>query len=375
MTPITQPADMRTQMDELATLARELLPSMHDAHSGLYAQKLEWTNDGGRRLGSNRLYSGMTAIGLGRDNAVRNDRAPVEGLDALHARAIAEPSTTGELATTVWALAESADERLEEVLRLLESQLRPVAATSMELGLVLSALAATIDTTASTSLVARPATVAAKELISRFSRSARLFRGSAWAPRPKRNLQWRMTSFASQVYPLLGLAELSRSTATDPPAEILDAADRLVDRQGSQGQWWWTYSMKSGVVLEGYPVYSVHQHAMALMALAPLDNLGVRRYRSELALGVEWLFGSNELETSLVDFERRRIARCIQRSGADADGPLGMSGSQWRSVVLRSWGLRRRRGETAGDDFEVLWECRPYELGWLLYARSLIAGW
>jgi hypothetical protein len=114
---------------------------------------------------------------------------------------------------------------------------------------------------------------------------------------------------------------------------------------------------------------------MALMALAPLENLGLGTYRTKLAQGVRWLFGVNELKTSLVDFEQATIARCIQRSGADADGPLGMSTSQWRRVVLSSWGLRSRRIQAADEHLETLWESRPYELGWLLYARSLIREW
>ena len=33
------------------------------------------------------------------------------------------------------------------------------------------------------------------------------------------------------------------------------------------GQWWWHYDVRDGSVVERYPVYSVHQHAMAPMAL------------------------------------------------------------------------------------------------------------
>jgi hypothetical protein len=185
-----------------------------------------------------------------------------------------------------------------------------------------------------------------------------------------------MTSFASQVYPIHGLAEYARVTETSPPQEILSAADRLVELQGPLGQWWWIYCPRTGRVVEGYPVYAVHQHAMAFMALAPLVNLGLRHYQEELGRGLQWLFGSNELGTPLVDFDAAFVSRCIQRRGGDAEGSLGMSHAQWWRAVLSSWRLRPRgRTEPDQDELEILDEYRPYELGWLLYARSLAAGW
>jgi hypothetical protein len=367
--------ELHSQIDRLATLARELLPSMCDEQTGLYVHKVLWTKDGPQATGANRLYSAMSAIGISRDNSPDSVHLPVRTLDSLHALALKGPSTTGELAATVWALAETRDERTEELVGLLTAQLRPSASTTMELGLVLAAFAATVDTLANVDVIASPAAATSDELLKRFSRSTHLFRGSAWALRPRRKLQWRMTSFATQVYPILGLAEFGRATGTSPPLQALQAADRLTELQGPLGQWWWIYSPKTGAVVEGFPVYSVHQHAMALMALAPLENLGLGTYRSNLAQGVRWLFGDNEMKTSIVDFEQGTIARCIQRSGADADGPLGMSKSQWRNVVLASWGLRSRRAQAAREQLEILWESRPYELGWLLYARSLIREW
>ena len=185
-------------------------------------------------------------------------------------------------------------------------------------------------------------------------------------------MQRNMTSFASQVYPLHGLAEFARVTGGELAAQALRSAERLVEAQGPLGQWWWIYSARNGKVLDGYPVYSVHQHAMAIMGLAPLERLGGPSYRRALASGLQWLFGPNELSTPLVDFDRGFIARCVQRRGADPDGPLGMSRSQWLRVLLSSRVSRSAYGETHHDGLELLAECRPYELGWLLYARSLM---
>ena len=369
---------LHARMDRLATLARKLLPTMFDASSGLFAHKAVCVADGRRALGANALYSAMSAIGIHNDDA--GSTVPV-GLDVtantLAGSCRGMSSSTGLVAATTWALAVAEDNRTRPALGALERGFNPIRSSSMDLGLVLSGLAAVIDAFPGLrAQAARVAALATQELVQRFSDVAQLFRGSSWALRPRRLLQWNLTSFASQVYPIHGLAQYARASARPPPQQIQRAAERLIATQGQLGQWWWIYSMRTGAVLEGYPVYSVHQDAMAFMALASLENLGLGSYRDELVRGLSWIFGKNELRTPLVDFDRGFISRCIQRRGADADGILGMSGEQWKRVVRSSWGLQHPVATThEPDELEILEETRPYHLGWLLYARSLIRDW
>jgi len=365
---------LRMQMDDLADLARTLLPKLVDDGSGLYAQKALWHSDCIELIGSNDLYSAIAAIGIDRDDQALRLRTGLDKtLDALHEQAIRGSTRTAPLATTIWALALRRDERAQGLLQVLEASFRAPPSSSMELGLVLTAVASAVDAFPQERARLQLASVAKEALIDRFADSAQLFGASSTALRPRHRLQQNMTSFASQVYPLHGLAEFARVTGGDVAPQALRSAARLVEAQGPLGQWWWIYSTRNGAVLDGYPVYSVHQHAMALMALVPLEKLGGPSYRSELAKGVQWLFGANELHVPIVDPNRAFIARCIQRRGADADGPFGLSRSQWRRALLSSWGLRSPDGMRHDGQLELLEECRPYELGWLLYASSLIA--
>jgi hypothetical protein len=374
-----QAIDLPARMDRLATLAQQLLPSMLDARSGLFAQKTLWGAHGPQSVDTNALYSAMAAIGIHNDDAqgrmvsVRLDVTH----DALVDLSLAAGSSMGLIAATTWALAAAGDERTGTVLNVIEHRFEPIRSSSMEIGLVLSALAAVVDTFPplrdKAAGVAAPAT---QELIARFSGAARLFRGSSWAIRPRRLLEWNLTSFASQVYPIHGLAQCARAFETPAPQQIRDAADQLVAMQGPLGQWWWIYSIRTGAVLEAYPVYSVHQDAMAFMALASLEGLGFDSYRAELARGLAWIFGENELHTPMVDFDRGFMSRCIQRRGSDADGIFGMSPAQRRRVVLSSWRLRKQSDAALElNELEILHEARPYHLGWVLYARSLVKDW
>jgi hypothetical protein len=192
---------------------------------------------------------------------------------------------------------------------------------------------------------------------------------------PRRSLlEGRFASFASQVYPLHGLAALHRLTGKPLPSEALAVARRLVDCQGPQGQWWWLYSTQASRIVEGYPVYSVHQDGMAFLGLVEIERLGGGSFMAALELGLDWLGGANELGTSLVDGDPPLINRCIQRSGSDADGSYGLSSANYRGAVARSLvpAIGRDRVAAGPEGFEVLRECRSYHLGWLLYAHALI---
>jgi hypothetical protein len=130
-------------------------------------------------------------------------------------------------------------------------------------------------------------------------------------------------------------------------------------------------------VVEQYPVYSVHQDAMAFMALVPLQELGLGRYEDQLWRGLDWLFGNNELNQLLIHDEPQIIWRCIQRRGSDPDAWGGISRSNRRRVLVRAAVGRgeERPARIAQDRLEVLREDRPYHLGWVLYAASLVRDW
>ncbi len=85
-------------------------------------------------------------------------------------------------------------------------------------------------------------------------------------------------SFADQVYPIQALARLHGSAADPEALAVANAVAKVIcDAQGPAGQWWWHYDSRTGGVVEGYPVYTVHQHAMAPMALLDLAERGRRR--------------------------------------------------------------------------------------------------
>jgi len=171
-------------------------------------------------------------------------------------------------------------------------------------------------------------------------------------------------SFADQVYPVQALARLHRS-GDDP--EALAVADRvaaaLCEAQGVAGQWWWHYDSRTGAVVEGYPVYSVHQHAMAPMALLDLADAGGHCHADAICRGLRWLAGPPETSEDLVSAEPPVIWRKVARS----DPGKAVRGLRAAATRLNP-GLRLPALSRVFRPGTVDHECRPYELGWLLYA-------
>jgi hypothetical protein len=170
--------------------------------------------------------------------------------------------------------------------------------------------------------------------------------------------------FADQVYPIQALARFH--AAADAP-DALAAADRCAERivalQGDAGQWWWHYDVRTGDVVEGFPVYSVHQHAMAPMALFDLAEAGGKDHLAAIARGLRWIEDHPETEESLLDPASGAIWRKVGRRERKKAVRAIRSASTSIKPSLHLRGLDRLFPPGPVDH-----ECRPYELGWLLYA-------
>lgn len=160
-------------------------------------------------------------------------------------------------------------------------------------------------------------------------------RGAVWWTRRQ-----PIASLSAQTYSIHALAMFSAALgdhqALDHARRCADAICRL---QGPTGQWWWQYDVARASVQQMYPVFSVNQDTAIPMSLGLLQRaLGEERYRDHIERGLDWLFGDNELQRSLVDEQ------------------LGVI---WRAV------------EPDDEGFRIVPEMRSYHPGRCLYALSL----
>jgi hypothetical protein len=171
-------------------------------------------------------------------------------------------------------------------------------------------------------------------------------------------LRSHIGSFADQVYPIYALTKYAQVFKSSDALEKAEQCAAVICRhQGSLGQWWWHYSAATGKLVERYPVYSVHQDGMAPMALFAVGEATGRDFSGPIYRGLGWIAGNNELGFDFRDPSARLIWRSAylrsryQHRMDQALGALGFEGE-----------------ERPGGDLAIRFECRPYHLGWLLYA-------
>ena len=97
------------------------------------------------------------------------------------------------------------------------------------------------------------------------------------------------------------------------PKRALDCALAICKAQGSLGQWWWHYDSSNGQVVETFPVFSVHQHAMGPMALIALGEAIQSDFSPWIYKGLEWI-EDNELGINMRDDSANVVWRCIGRT-------------------------------------------------------------
>ena len=174
-------------------------------------------------------------------------------------------------------------------------------------------------------------------------------------------LRARFPNFATQIYGVLALAVAARHGRRDALAPARRAADRLLELQRPDGGWPWIFDVRTGRVVEPYEIYSVHQDAMAPMALLALSDMtGDQRYAGAALRGLDWVFGSNDLGREMLDRETGILYRSIRRR-------RGLDRALLYANTAGALAGRAPFAKTRGP-VELNPTDRPYHLGWVLEA-------
>jgi hypothetical protein len=355
----------RSLVDRLLMVAGRGLPRMYDGTFFAHTLRAVETKDGGteRLEGISLRYTAMTALGLAHTDTATQMHALEGGTIAelLQQTAIRaeQSSDIGAIALTAWAIAEVTGVFPAPLYAALSRHLASGAPIStVECAWSLSAALAARGLADTSGLIE----AARAGLFS--ARSGSPLFGHMIPASALGRLRSHIGCFADQVYPIQAL---SRLHACLGDIEALTAAEVCAERicalQGNRGQWWWHYDVRHGTVAEGYPVYSVHQHAMAPMALLELREAGGRDFFNHITNGLRWLDDHPETPGALIVPDKgvvwRKVARREPSKFVRKAAAVGTA--LWSSFRLPAV-------DVLFPPHHIDRECRPYEFGLMLYA-------
>jgi hypothetical protein len=271
----------------------------------------------------------------------------------------------GDFALSLWAGIQSCADNCDKFARALEEQW-PVQfsrCNAVELGWVVQACSVAQQSDLVKVNLESVLYDSHKRLLSLFDTDAGLFYRHHRSGL-REIISRHIACFADQVYPIVALSNCGVLSNHNQSIDFAaQAAEKICQYQGQLGQWWWHYDVAHNRICEEYPVFSVHQDSMAPMAVMASDRASKQDHSDRVGLGMRWTFGANELGENLVHQENGIIWRDIERNE-----PAKLS-RKIRSICSVA-GLSRLHHLTGRciNGFCVNRECRPYELGWILYA-------
>lgn len=358
------PNPARQIIEHVLAIALRGLPQMYRRDSGLFTFTCrKRDNDGVQQHGESLRYSCIVVLGVALldeagQRAILGGETAREFCGRLLSR-IEHTNNLGDLALLIWCAAAVEHPHLPHAIERLD-QLNGTyePCETVAAAWVLSALLAAHKHICTQRLFDQ----ARARLVQCFNHAGGLFphyTSPLIAPLGRSHV----ACFADQVYPILALSQLARATGDEFALSIANrCAAQIVSVQGAAGQWWWHYDVHHGSVIEGYPVYSVHQNAMAPMALLALADAGGTNHKDATARGLAWLEHAPEIGRSLIDDDRSVIWRKIGRS--DVRKLVRFSRAVANRIHPR---LTLQPLNWMFQPTVVDFECRPYHLGWILY--------
>lgn len=355
--------DPSVLLARLKALSVSGLPLMYSPTEAMFVFRVRPTPEGLVQEGISRRYSAITLLGLANHpdaaGAVLGQTRTGDLCDRL-LQEVATVDNLGDVALTLWAGRALKHPNLDGALARLRA-MDPVGGThpTVEVAWALAALCADDDP-----LDGELRNKLAARLRSAFNPKASIFPHVLGDAESRRA---HVACFADLVYPVHALSRYGRITGDRAALDTaLQCARHFCAVQGDAGQWWWHYDVRTGRVIEGYPVYAVHQDSMAPMALLEVQDATGQSFAREIALGLDWLTAAPELKGgSLIDDHAGIIWRKVARREPAKLSRYLQAAASGVHPTLRVPGVQRILRPTTID-----YEDRPYHLGWVLYAWS-----
>ena len=339
------------------------LPKMYRRGRHTVAHTLRRDSTGHETLhGESLRYAAITLLGVRwLDESAQRRILGELTASQFSARLVAtamDHQNVGDIALIAWGAAELEISHTEELLALVcELAASEPDGYTVQHAWVLSALAAALPKLD----VAEQADQACRRLLDTFSLDTGVFRHTL-GPLRRSSPRAHIACFADMVYPIQALARYHRAVGDEAALTAANrGATQICRLQGPGGQWWWHYDARTGRVVEGYPVYSVHQDAMGPMCLLDLAEAGGDDHSDAIRYGLGWMDEATEVGHSLIDETCPTIWRKVGRADPNKLVRSVRAVASWLHPELRMSWL-----DSPFPPTQVEYESRPYHLAWVL---------
>ncbi|MBC8185136.1 hypothetical protein H8E88_28920 [candidate division KSB1 bacterium] len=349
-------------LNELMEVAVNGLTDMYDSEQHLFCERVKRSATNVSKEGLSYRYSIISALGLFKYK-MATGKTPVSIRNTLSklTEQADKIDTIGDLGLLLWLCALVAPEQLEQLCMDLDVENALTKYKDAQQGLTvelswflagLSHISLALDKVPSNW---DNITIKTYELVMRNYYNKGLF-GHSFNNNIAGRLRSKIGCFADQVYPIYALSTFAKALDRNVPAAAVDCGRTICQLQGTLGQWWWHYNAKSGRVIGRYPVFATHQNGMAPMALFALSEVSGLDFSDSILRGLKWIDKNNELGSDFIDRSRNVIWRSLYKDKYKL----------YLENILSLSGINRNQNNT--HDLKINWECRPYHLGWILYA-------
>lgn len=349
---------------ELQEMCLPALRRMYRPESGLFAFRIRRAAEGLQVEGTSPRYTSIVLIGLSRCHSDQSNRVlgdePIRRLMLRHKQNVLRSGGLGDIGLTIWACLLHGDEEVVELFTRLRTLYQVGSShATVELAWALAGLSQAGSPKTTKSLRDQ----LAGALLESCQDSTGLWPHSIGPSAPW--LRAHVGCFADQVYPMQALSLYATVSNRDDARHAAERCARsLCAAQGQSGQWWWHYDIRSGGIVEEYPVYAVHQHAMGPMALRDLHQAGGADFSAAIERGLAWLRAAPELRGgTLIDRSEGVVWRKVGRRD-----PFKLVRKLQAAASSVHAALRVPGTHTLFPARAIDFESRPYEYGWMLYA-------
>jgi hypothetical protein len=352
------------EISQLNSLAIESLKYLFDEKQRLFCRSAVWTKRGIRREAPSRKLTTIVLLGLQR--LAQSGVTQTFDLATIQRAVLADTAwirSAGDLGLLVWFTALCAPEKFAVALKdfdwdvVLHTFADARQGRTVGLTWLLTGIAHARQVCAETHTDLTDLAVAIYRLLRDSQGRSGLFGHVAARQGIRGIFSSRFGSFADQMFTINALVTFARVFDIDEPLQpALNCANAVCALQGAVGQWWAVYDKNKGCVARRYPLYAVHQHGIAPLALLALERSTSVSFQEPLRKGLALISAGSEQSADLGSAEKYvswdRIELCQRMAMC------------WKTTLEFVHASRTPRNER----LRVRWEVRPEHLGWLLYA-------